>query len=68
MFKKVKFDVKNDEHLLKFEQFMRTGAWGFCPFELEHEYETIPGMILHKLAFDRLEECAWKKFGADTTA
>lgn len=66
MNKKVKFDAKNDQHLLHFESFMRTGAWGLCPFELEENYESIPGMILHKIAFDRLEDCSWKKFLANT--
>lgn len=65
MSKKVKFDVKNDQHLLYFANFMRTGAWGLCPFELEGDYDTIPGMILHKIAFDRLEDCSWKKFLAN---
>lgn len=63
---KVRFDAYNDDHMLQFCNFMRSGRWGLCPFELEDGYDTIPGMILHKIAHKGMMDAVGKKIPADS--
>lgn len=45
MFVKTVFDPTNAAHLKLFQRFLETGKWSGCPFKLNEDYQSIPGMI-----------------------
>ena len=47
---KYKFDPNNQEHLNKFEYFLKNNRWdNSCPFFLEWPHESVPHMIKDKI-------------------
>lgn len=55
---RVKFDVKNKEHLKSYSKFLKHGSWikeNPVPFfQLEEPYLSIPDMIRSKIAVEHL--------------
>lgn len=45
MFSKIEFDPSDATHLKRFQQFLDTGKWDVCPFKLNEDYSSVPGMI-----------------------
>lgn len=45
----VRFDSSNPEHRKAYLDFVNTGKWTIR-FELEMPFQTVPGMIMYKLA------------------
>jgi len=56
----VEFDVHNKEHRRQFTQYLRTNAWGECPYRF-----FVPGQIIPIAAMRQqmLEYYANKEFG-----
>jgi hypothetical protein len=52
------FDPTKKEHLILYANFVKNKSWKHaqsCPFILEDKFETIPGMINHKIAMHTIE-------------
>jgi len=49
MFNRVEFDPSKADHLKQFQQFLDTGKWSGCPFRLDDDYKSVPGMIFDKI-------------------
>ena len=49
MFVKTEFDPSDPTHLRRFQQFLDTGKWSGCPFRLDDDYKSVPGMIFDKI-------------------
>ena len=45
LFNKTEFDPTNPTHLKLFQRFLETGKWSGCPFKLNEDYQSVPGMI-----------------------
>lgn len=45
LFDKTEFDPTNSVHLKLFQRFLETGKWSGCPFKLNEDYQSVPGMI-----------------------
>ena len=56
---KVRFDPLMTVHLILYANYVKTRKWSSgCPFILEDGFETIPGMINHKISMSILEKFA----------
>lgn len=54
---KLTFDVNNDEHLKKYDHFLRTGKWeGVCPFNCDPKFLSVPHMIQAQIVSRFLSE------------
>ena len=49
LFNKIEFNASNPAHLVLFQQFLDTGKWGVCPFKLNEDYMSVPGMIFDSI-------------------
>lgn len=45
LFQKIEFNASNPTHLELFQRFLDTGKWSGCPFKLNEDYQSVPGMI-----------------------
>ena len=55
--KKVSFNPLVTVHLILYANYVKTRKWkDGCPFLLEDGFETIPGMINHKISMSILEK------------
>ena len=57
-FQKRKFNASDNQDMMRYKQFVKTGKWGDsgCPYLLEWPWLNIPAMISHKISEHTMEQ------------
>lgn len=61
LFDKIEFNASNLDHLMLFQRFLETGKWSGCPFKLNEDYQSIPGMIYDSIKNELIKRVSNEK-------